>query len=760
MTVSSLWTALDEAGCGTPVSSSDFVDLAARHGDDRLGGRWRAILAVDLSIWICEGMKSSALSTFHSDPACHLVYQRATKLLGNGIGLVFVAEGRRRDLRSGSEGEEEEEEEDAGRTTHEFDRRRRRSGSRFWDASDRCEAMLRALGVPVVRAEAEGEALCALLDSSGLVDGVVSNDGDCLLYGARRVYANFTSENLEERRVVRYDADRLSALVVSSENGDGNGYGGTRRIDLRREDLIAFGMICGSDVCGGGIPHCGHRKAVRFIDACRRTKRGSDDRTCLDEVLSWSDAVAAAPAKPMGEICLDCDDDGPCTVPSRFCSLCLHSGDKLRHEKHGCAECGTGPGECCIVVTSDERFLRSLKEKAMVSSSTLAPRHVVNQYFSPNGNIVPSLLKSLTSKPYAVSPNPVTLFTTVMLLKGRTKESSREFIKQTLPKLLARLDLWDTGPRNRYVSVNRKFKPVPIRIEKSVVRESSPRYEVTWSINVGVVEDETFQFCTCECRSLVDSAYPQLVEMFHREERRRQQGRVEDERRKRFTGTGDKNARRNAQKRNERRMISKNSQAGGHRRKRERNFDANRVSKVPKTSMDRGPTSSGLGLDVSLLIDNLPGDSSGNDIEVISSCKENTEPYQSAQNGGVATTLTAKHHEYYCGDEESMDEGLDEILLGDKDAVGCDDACLLLSMHDDTLENEHQLPYPRGSWDSFGYCDDRLASREPIGGNRQDRVSDILDLSEERLFCDFGAVQVAVSPIISRRCQLLYENVY
>ena len=108
--------------------------------------------------------------------------------------------------------------------------REHRSGSRFWDASDRCKAMLRALGVPVARAKAEGEALCALLDSSALVDGVISNDGDCLLYGARTVYSNFTSENLEEGRVLRCDAGRLSALVVAaaapSESGgcpDGSG---------------------------------------------------------------------------------------------------------------------------------------------------------------------------------------------------------------------------------------------------------------------------------------------------------------------------------------------------------------------------------------------------------------------------------------------------------------------------------------------------------------------------------------------------------
>jgi 5'-3' exonuclease len=31
----------------------------------------------------------------------------------------------------------------------------------------------------------EAEAYCAALDAAGLVDGVVSNDSDCLCYGAR-----------------------------------------------------------------------------------------------------------------------------------------------------------------------------------------------------------------------------------------------------------------------------------------------------------------------------------------------------------------------------------------------------------------------------------------------------------------------------------------------------------------------------------------------------------------------------------------------
>jgi hypothetical protein len=55
----------------------------------------QTIVAVDLSIWICEGIASTALSTFHSYPALYLVYQQTTKLIFLGLGLVFVVEGQR-----------------------------------------------------------------------------------------------------------------------------------------------------------------------------------------------------------------------------------------------------------------------------------------------------------------------------------------------------------------------------------------------------------------------------------------------------------------------------------------------------------------------------------------------------------------------------------------------------------------------------------------------------------------------------------------
>ncbi|KAL7437331.1 hypothetical protein ACHAXH_003137, partial [Discostella pseudostelligera] len=796
MTVSSLWAALDEAGCGTPVSIHDF-NLRGRggvgngSGDPEEKKKQQTILAVDLSIWICEGISSTALSTFHADPALYLVYQRATKLLKLGLGLVFVVEGQRRvfvrsalTASSSTSSSSSSSSSAFQQTTHEL--KSRRSGSQFWEASKRCESMLQSLGVPVVHAEAEGEALCALLNSLGLVDGVISNDGDCFLFGAKSVYTNFSSENLEHRQVMRYDISKLAFAWSGNDS--------STTMKLSREDLIAFGIICGSDMCGDGLPHCGHKKAIQFLHACRNVKgqQCHGGRACLDELLSWSDIVTAAAgaSTEIRDVHVDCDDDGPCTVPLRCCSICLHSGDKLQHERHGCIECGTGPGEGCCVVSSNEKFLRSMKEKALRSRGSLAPRHIVDQYFSPNSNHVPSSLRVLLSKPYVVSPDAKLLFTTSMILKGRTKESSHEYIKSTLPKLLARLDLWDTRPRNNYVTSTSKlrYKPIPQRIEKRVVRQSWPCYEITWSINIGVAEDEQFQFNTFDCQSVVDAVLPQLVKSFYREERRILQGRAEEERRKHFTGANVRKShasRRNAQLQNQRRDATRNPQAGQRRRKRDRNFDVSRIGKLPKTSADP-PSSSGYGLDVSLLIDSLPDASLGSDIEDIELDEQVEESDVNECDQSLVYDDTREEvDEYYdstemltdCANSStdiyrrswsscagytsqcySSEEDLHNILftssnlLDTHDALGYDDNHHSMQPEEGIVEHEYPYVQPLpSSWgenmksytESYG-CDDGYLSSSEL---YQHSEYHSLDSLNGRVFCDMG-IRIEMTPIL------------
>lgn len=457
--------------------------------------------------------------------------------------------------------------------------RQRRSGTQFWSASERCAKLLRLLGVPVVQAEAEGEALCALLNARGIVDGVISNDGDCFLFGAKTVYTKFTVENIENGQVMRYDASMLSAVVDPSnfaKDADGTSSSSpTEFITLSREDLIAFALLTGSDLVGGGIPHVGYKKAINLLHACKRLKHRPNERCCLDELLAWGDAVSKQTSVTNGELCMQCDDDGPSTISERCCTLCLHPGDKLQHEKHGCAKCGTDAGEGCIVVTIKEKFLRSVRDKALKMPS-FANRSIVDEYFSPNSNILPNDLNQKKAQ-CIISPDAQTLFSTALIVKGHTSSSSNAYIRETLPHLLARLELW-ADPRNKY-SLSRLFKPTPNRIEKEFTKDFTQCYEIVWSIELG--DEEMLEFSTSEPQALVqNSRYSNICKDFHQADRRRRQ---ELDRHKHFIGQKPKAHKGRPLNPQQREKNFQRSMKPVGRMRRERNF-ANASTGITKPS--------------------------------------------------------------------------------------------------------------------------------------------------------------------------------
>jgi len=55
--------------------------------------------------------------------------------------------------------------------------------------------MLDLLGIPYLNSNGEAEAHCALLNSAGLVHGVLTDDTDALLYGASTVYKNISTSS-------------------------------------------------------------------------------------------------------------------------------------------------------------------------------------------------------------------------------------------------------------------------------------------------------------------------------------------------------------------------------------------------------------------------------------------------------------------------------------------------------------------------------------------------------------------------------------
>jgi flap endonuclease GEN len=134
MTVSSLWKALDKGASGERVGVAEILaGCGGRPPNDggRLGEAGNGndvnppvVLAIDLSIWICEAMTSYGMNEQHTNPALYLVFTRVMKLRQVGIRLVAVLEGKQRSL------------------VDDAHHRQRRSGTAFWKACNDCQTLL------------------------------------------------------------------------------------------------------------------------------------------------------------------------------------------------------------------------------------------------------------------------------------------------------------------------------------------------------------------------------------------------------------------------------------------------------------------------------------------------------------------------------------------------------------------------------------------------------------------------------------------
>jgi DNA excision repair protein ERCC-5 len=93
------------------------------------------------------------------------------------------------------------------------------------------KTLLKLCGIPYVEAPFEAESQCAYLESIGLIDGVVTEDSDALLFGSRKVYRNIFDRN---KFVEKYDMNVIE-----------------RDLGLSREDLIKMALFMGSDYTVG-----------------------------------------------------------------------------------------------------------------------------------------------------------------------------------------------------------------------------------------------------------------------------------------------------------------------------------------------------------------------------------------------------------------------------------------------------------------------------------------------------------------------------
>lgn len=134
------------------------------------------------------------------------------------------------------------------------------------------QELLRRFGIPYITAPMEAEAQCAELSRLGLVDGIVTDDSDCFLFGGDKVYKNmFNQKNYVE-------------CYFSSELES--------RLGLDQNKLIELALLLGSDYTEGikGIGPVLAMEILAEFGSLREFKRWFDQNT---QTLSKPDSSSS-----------------------------------------------------------------------------------------------------------------------------------------------------------------------------------------------------------------------------------------------------------------------------------------------------------------------------------------------------------------------------------------------------------------------------------------------------------------------------------
>ncbi|XP_058802865.1 flap endonuclease GEN [Phymastichus coffea] len=443
-------------------------------------------IAIDLSCWVVDSQNITDNAT---QPKMYLrnLFFRTSYLLLHDIFPIFVLEGeaptlkhrtiaKRNEIRHGGE---EKKKSKKGVRSH------------FNHVLKECEEMLRYMGIACIKGYGEAEAMCAYLNADGLVDGCISQDSDCFLYGAKTVYRNFCTSTQGNRTTSGGSIDEYSMSKIRDI------------FNLSRNKMIALALLCGCDY-DEGLNGVGKEAALKLFKVI-------DGDDILDRMKEWR--TNSSKYRKM-----EIELSNP-----NICTNCGHSGKMRSHTRIGCADCGTS------VKCSD-----SYKEKRTLIANELAIRkkalqvenfpsqELIDEFLQRKGSI-PTKLDLQWKKPEIVQ------FIGFMERKVQWEAS------YTFAKIFPLMTRWQLLNLIEFPIEQRLTKSgvfVPEKIKKIRNIRSVASYEILWldrdNILKGLIltppecnkeNDEEYpdalsELATIEPQEIVTKCYPQIVENF------------------------------------------------------------------------------------------------------------------------------------------------------------------------------------------------------------------------------------------------------
>ncbi|EIW76723.1 hypothetical protein CONPUDRAFT_146515 [Coniophora puteana RWD-64-598 SS2] len=236
MGVAGLWDILRPAAVTRSLADLAVVDGFERNASGLRGFR----IGIDASIWFFH----AAYGREGENPELRTLFFRCARLCELPFLPIFVFDGPKRPA---------------------MKRGKRVGGSAHW-LEGNMQAVIEAFGFEWRKAPGEAEAELAYLNRIGVIDAVLSDDGDTFLFGATLLIRN-TSQTLSGNRVApaknaQGKDDGKHALTFSAADLRTH-----PDIRLTRGGLILIGLLSGGDYNTDGLARCGPQIAAGLARA-------------------------------------------------------------------------------------------------------------------------------------------------------------------------------------------------------------------------------------------------------------------------------------------------------------------------------------------------------------------------------------------------------------------------------------------------------------------------------------------------------------
>lgn len=444
------------------------------------------VVAIDLSGWVVD---SQSIVDNVIQPKMHLrnLFFRTAFLLMNDVYPVFVLEGTAPSLKHKTIAKRNEIRN--GPTQKKSNRKGGRGN--FNKILKECESMLKYMGISCIRGQGEAEAMCALLNAEGLVDGCISQDSDCFLYGAKVVYRNFCTSAQGKGGATGGSIDEYTIEKIQ------------RHFDLGRNKMIALALLCGCDY-DDGINGVGKEAALKLFKVVNETN-------VIERMKSWkTDYLFTRMETELAN--------------PNICTTCGHSGKMRSHLKSGCNDCGTltkcndGYKEKRVLISNE----LSIRKKTLLIDD-FPSEELINEFLQ-HKDTVPTNLNLKWKIP------DVHKFVTFMEMYVLWEP---EYAYAKILPLLTRWQVRNIAEIPDDKRLTMKNLLIPERIKKPRNIKGIATYEIVWEDKEGIFkgmtlpstsdkEDDTpedvpatpAELATLEPQHLVEKCYPQLVEDF------------------------------------------------------------------------------------------------------------------------------------------------------------------------------------------------------------------------------------------------------